>query len=32
MLLLLERRALVRELITGFRMSTRNPFPNWRDN
>lgn len=27
---LLERRARVQELITAFRMSTRNPFPNWR--
>ena len=26
---LLERRARVRELIAGFRMSVRNPFPNW---
>ncbi len=30
--LLLERRAVVRDLITGFRVSARNPFPNWRDN
>ena len=30
--LLLERRALVRSLITAFRVSARNPFPNWRDN
>jgi len=29
--LLLERRALVRELITAFRMSPRQPFPNWRN-
>jgi hypothetical protein len=27
--LLLERRARVRELITAFRMSSRQPFPNW---
>ena len=26
---LIERRALVRELITGFRISPRRPFPNW---
>jgi hypothetical protein len=26
-----QRRILVRELITGFRKSTRNPFPNWRN-
>jgi hypothetical protein len=32
MRLLLERRVMVRELITAFRTSTRNPFPNWRDN
>jgi len=30
--LLLDRRALVRELITAFRTSTRNPFPSWRHN
>lgn len=30
--LLLDRRGRVRELITAFRMSARNPFPNWRDN
>ena len=30
--LLLERRAAVRDLITAFRVSARNPFPNWRDN
>ena len=29
---LLERRALIKDLITAFRISTRNPFPNWRDN
>jgi len=29
---LLERRAMVRDLITAFRVSARNPFPNWRDN
>jgi len=28
---LLERRAMVRELITAFRMSARSPFPNWRE-
>jgi hypothetical protein len=32
MRLLLGRRAVVRELITAFRTSMRNPFPNWRDN
>ncbi|PYP84643.1 MAG: phosphatidylinositol kinase [Candidatus Angelobacter sp. Gp1-AA117] len=26
---LYNRRALIRDLITGFRMSSRNPFPNW---
>jgi hypothetical protein len=26
---LLERRRMVRELITAFRLSARNPFPNW---
>jgi len=31
-LALLDRRNLVRELITAFRMSVRQPFPNWRDN
>ena len=30
--LLLDRRAAVRDLITAFRVSARNPFPNWRDN
>jgi hypothetical protein len=30
--LLLARRAMVRDLITAFRVSARNPFPNWRDN
>ena len=29
---LLERRTGVRELITAFRVSARNPFPNWREN
>jgi hypothetical protein len=29
---LLERRAMVRDLITAFRISVRNPFPNWIDN
>jgi hypothetical protein len=29
---LLARRAIVRDLITAFRMSLRNPFPNWREN
>jgi len=29
---LLERRQMIRELITGFRMSARNPFPNWLSN
>jgi hypothetical protein len=29
---LLERRSIVRELVTAFRMSARQPFPNWRDN
>jgi hypothetical protein len=29
--ILLERRAMVRELITAFRMSPRRPFPNWRE-
>jgi hypothetical protein len=28
---LYRRRILVRELITGFRKSSRNPFPNWKD-
>ena len=28
---LYQRRILVRELITGFRTSSRNPFPNWKD-
>ena len=28
---LLERRERVRELITGFRNSSRNPFPNWKE-
>ena len=28
---LYQRRSLVRALITGFRNSTRNPFPNWTD-
>jgi hypothetical protein len=28
---LYQRRSLVRELITSFRNSTRNPFPNWTD-
>jgi hypothetical protein len=32
MRLLLDRRAMVRELITAFRTSLRNPFPHWRDN
>lgn len=32
MRLLLDRRAMVRDLITAFRTSTRNPFPSWRDN
>jgi hypothetical protein len=26
-----QRRSSIRDLITGFRNSTRNPFPNWRD-
>ena len=26
---LLERRSIVRQLIEGFRTSSRNPFPNW---
>lgn len=30
-LLLLNRRLMVRELITAFRMSPRRPFPNWRE-
>jgi hypothetical protein len=30
--LLLQRRAIVRDLITAFRVSMRNPFPNWRYN
>jgi hypothetical protein len=29
---LYRRRALVRDLITAFRNSTRNPFPNWAGN
>jgi hypothetical protein len=29
---LLDRRRMVRELITAFRQSARQPFPNWRDN
>lgn len=29
--LLLERRSMVRELITAFRMSPRMPFPNWKE-
>jgi len=29
---LLARRSIIRELITAFRLSARNPFPNWRDN
>jgi len=29
---LLERRAVVKDLITAFRMSTRNPFPGWLSN
>jgi hypothetical protein len=29
--LLVERRPIVRELITGFRASPRKPFPNWRE-
>lgn len=29
---LLERRSMVRELISAFRMSARNPFPNWVNN
>jgi hypothetical protein len=32
MRLLLDRRAMVRGLITAFRTSTRNPFPRWEDN
>ena len=28
---LLERRALVRDLVLTFKNSSRNPFPNWRD-
>jgi hypothetical protein len=28
---LYQRRSSIRDLITGFRNSTRNPFPNWRD-
>jgi hypothetical protein len=28
---LLQRRTIIRELITAFRMSTRRPFPNWRE-
>jgi hypothetical protein len=28
---LLKRRARVPELILGFKNSTRNPFPNWRE-
>jgi hypothetical protein len=28
---LIERRAMVRELILGFRMSPRRPFPRWRE-
>jgi hypothetical protein len=27
---LYARRSRIRELITGFRNSTRNPFPNWK--
>jgi hypothetical protein len=29
--LLLERRSLIRELITAFRTSPRMPFPNWKE-
>jgi hypothetical protein len=29
---LFERRSIVRDLITAFRNSNRNPFPNWADN
>jgi hypothetical protein len=28
---LYQRRSSIRDLITGFRNSSRNPFPNWRD-
>lgn len=30
--LLLDRRGVVRDLITAFRVSARNPFPRWREN
>jgi hypothetical protein len=29
---LCQRRSSIRDLITAFRKSTRNPFPNWADN
>ena len=29
---LYKRRQLIRTLITAFRQSSRNPFPNWKDN